>query len=122
MAVNEYNRHLFGKAGYFPLDWQLIKVMVWVETGANNSEWNTKPMQIGVVGGPGMTAFLSGKEGGDLILPLALKGRLTTGSVRTIPAHNIRAGIGYLLMRTANFECQSALGSDAKICEITVKF
>ena len=51
-------------------------------------------MQIGVVGAPGMTAFLSGKEGGDLILPLALKGRLTTGSVRTILAHNIRAGIG----------------------------
>lgn len=64
---------------------------------------------------------LSGKEGGDLILPLALKGRLTTGSVRTIPAHNIRAGIGYLLMRMANFECQSTLGSDAKIYEITVK-
>ncbi|MFT8891879.1 MAG: LysM domain-containing protein [Acetobacter papayae] len=121
MAVNEYNRHLSGKSGYFSLDWQLIKAMVWVETGANNSEWNTKPMQIGVVGDPGMIAFLSGKEGGDLILPLALKGRLTTGSVRTIPAHNIRAGIGYLLMRMANFEYQSTLGSDTKIYEITVK-
>ncbi|MFT8368351.1 MAG: hypothetical protein ABF646_06335 [Acetobacter papayae] len=65
---------------------------------------------------------LSGKKGGDLILPLALKGCLTTGSVRTISAHNIRAGIGYLLMRMANFECQSTLGSDAKICEITAKY
>jgi hypothetical protein len=121
MAVNEYNHHLSGTAGYFPLDWQLIKAMVWVETGANNSEWNTKPMQIGVAGDPGMTSLLSGKEGGDLILPPALKGRLSTGSVRAIPSHNIRAGIGYLLMRMANFEYRSALGADTKVYEITVK-
>jgi LysM repeat protein len=121
MAVNEYNRHLSGTAGYMPLDWQMIKAMVWVETGANNSEWNSKPMQIGVVGDPGMTSLLSGKEGGDLILPPALKGRLSTGSVRAIPAHNIRAGVGYLLMRLANFEYRSLLGADSKVYEVAVK-
>lgn len=121
MAVNEYNRHLSGTAGYMPLDWQLIKAMVWVESGADNFEWNVKPMQIGVAGDPGMTSLLSDKEGGDLILPPAWKGRLTTGSVRTIPAHNIRAGIGYLLMRMANFEYRSILGADTKVYEITVK-
>jgi hypothetical protein len=121
MAANEYNRHLSGTAGYFPLDWRLIKAMLWVETGANSSEWNSKPMQIGVAGDPGLTSFLSGKEGGDLILPTALKGRLTTGSVRTNPRHNIRAGIGYLLMRMANFEYRSGVGSDPKIYEVTVK-
>ncbi len=121
MAVNEYNCHLSGTAGYMPLDWQIIKAMVWVETGANDSEWNSKPMQIGVAGDPGMTSLLSGKEGGDLILPKGWKGRLTTGSVRSIPAHNIRAGIGYLLMRMANFEHRSLLGADSKVYEVAVK-
>lgn len=120
-AVNEYNRHLSGTASYTPLDWQLIKAMVWVETGANSPEWNAKPMQIGVAGDPGMTSLLSGNEGGDLILPPDWKGKLTPGSVRTIAAHNIRAGIGYLLMRMANFEYRSALGADTKVYEITVK-
>ncbi|WP_332451123.1 hypothetical protein [Burkholderia ubonensis] len=101
IAVNEYNRHLSGTAGYNPLDWHLIKAMLWVETGANSSEWKIKPMQIGVSGDPGLTSFLSGNEGGDLILPPAWKGQLTSGSARTMPAHNIRAGIGYLLMRMA---------------------
>lgn len=36
-AVNEYNQHLFGVAGYMPLNWQLIKAMTWVETGAGKS-------------------------------------------------------------------------------------
>jgi hypothetical protein len=121
MAVSEYNRHLSGVAGYFPLDWQVIKAMLWVETGAKNSEWNSKPMQIGAAGDPGLTSFLSSREGGDLILPPALKGRLTAGSIRTNPGHNIRAGIGYLLMRMANFEYRSGLGSDPKIYELTVK-
>lgn len=121
LAVNEYNHHLSGTAGYMPLDWQLIKTMSWVETGASSSEWGSRPMQIGVAGDPGLTSFLSGSEGGDLILPTLWKGRLTMGSVRSIPAHNIRAGIGYLLMRMANFEHRTVLGDDSKVYEITVK-
>lgn len=78
-------------------------------------------MQIGVAGDPGLTSFLSDKEGGDLILVPAWKGRLTVGSARTIPAHNIRAGTGYLLMKMANYEYRSVLGSDSKVYEITVK-
>lgn len=120
-AVSEYNRHLNGTAGYTPLNWQLIKAMLWVETGADSAEWKTKPIQIGVAGDPGLTSFLSGNEGGDLILPPALKGRLTTGTARAIPAHNIRAGIGYLLMRMANSEYRTVLATDAKVYEVTVK-
>lgn len=120
-AVNEYNRHLFGKAGYISLDWRVIKAMIWVESGANNSEWQFKPMQIGVAGDPGMTSFLSDKEGGDLIIPPVWKGRLTADSVRTTASHNIRAGIGYLLMRMANFEYRSVPGADSRVYEVTVK-
>lgn len=120
-AVNEYNQHLSGKAGYVSLNWKMIKAMVWVETGANHSEWNVKPMQIGVTGDPGLRALLSGTEGGELILTPAWKGRLTFSSARVNPSHNIRAGIGYLLMRMANFEHQSVVANDARIQVIKVQ-
>lgn len=55
-------------------------------------------------------------------MPPKWRGRLTTGTVRSMPAHNIRAGIGYLLMRMANFEFQSMLAPGAKaILEVAIK-
>jgi len=86
VAVNEINRHLSGTTGYRLLDWQLIKAMVWVESGAGSAAWKTRPMQIGVPGDPGLASLLSGKEGSDLILPPAWKAQLTVASVRTTPA------------------------------------
>ncbi|WP_233827984.1 LysM peptidoglycan-binding domain-containing protein [Paraburkholderia sp. ZP32-5] len=121
VTVSKYNHHLSGTAGYLPLDWQLIKAMLWVETGADHPQWNSRPMQIGVAGDPGLTSFLSGNEGGDLILPPIWKGPLTTTLVRTTPAYNICAGVGYLLMRMANFEYRSVPGADSNIYEIAVK-
>jgi len=78
-------------------------------------------MQIGVSTDPGLKVFLSGNEGGDLILPLAWKGRLTLASAKTIPSHNIRAGIGYFLMRLAKYEYRVVLDADTKIYEVVVK-
>jgi len=121
MAVNEYNQHLSGTPGYMRLDWQFIKALIWVESGPHQPDWETKPMQIGVSTDPGMNAFLSGNEGGHLILPSAWKGRLTPATVPTIPTHNIRAGIGYLLMRTAYYDDQIVLDADRKVYEIAVK-
>jgi hypothetical protein len=95
--------------------------MLWVESGAADSEWNSKPMRIGVSGDPGLASLLSGNEGGDLILPPAWKGQLTMGSVRSMPAHNIRAGSGYLLMKTAHYEYRSVSNADVKIYEVIVK-
>lgn len=120
-AVGEYNRHLSGVAKYMSLDWLLIKAMVWVETGAKSAEWSTRPMQIGITGDPGMASLLSGKEGSDLILPPAWRGRLTAASIRTNPAHNIRAGVGYLLMRMADSVYQSVLDETGKPYDVTVK-
>ena len=95
--------------------------MLWVESGAANSEWNSKPMRIGVPGDPGLASLLSGNEGGDLILPPAWKKRLTMGSARMFPSRNIRAGIGYLLMKMANFEYRSTLATDLTVYKVTVK-
>jgi LysM domain len=120
-VVNEFNLHLRGQAGFVALDWQLMKAMAWVESGALHAEWSRKPMQIGVVGDPGLASFLGGKEGGDLILPPAWRKRLTTATARTLPAHNLRAGIGYLLMRLASFDFRSVDDADTRIYEVKVK-
>lgn len=121
LAVDEYNRHLAGVAGYRPLDWYLIKAMLWVESGAASNEWRRKPMQIGVPGDPGLMAFLSGKEGGELIIPPAWKVRLTTQSAKSIPAPNIRAGIGYLLMRMAISEHRTVPHAGQHAQQVAVK-
>lgn len=50
MAVNEYNRHLAGSAGYQSLDWQIIKAMLWVESGAHRTGFakahGSTPVQV----------------------------------------------------------------------------
>lgn len=121
IAVSEYNQYLSNTQGYIYLDWKLIKAMLWVESGAKSKEWKVKPMQIGVNGDPGLNAFLSDKEGGELILPPSLQGRLNSGNAKAIPYYNIRAGIGYMLMRMANYDYASTAGTDTKIYEIAVK-
>lgn len=120
-VVNEYNRHLAGSTGYMSLDWQMIKAMAWVETGAAHSEWKIKPLQIGVMGDPGLKALLSDQEGGEMIIPSAWKDDLTEAKARTMATHNIRAGVGYLLMRMAHFDFHSITQPDAPVQEITVK-
>jgi len=117
-AVNEYNDHLSSTPGYVRLDWRIIKATIWVESGPHQLDWNFRPIQIGVSTDPGMNAFLSGDEGGHLILPPTWKGRLKPETVRTMPTHNIRAGIGYLLMRMARYEYRSVLGNDPKVYEV----
>jgi hypothetical protein len=121
--VAEFNRHLSGKGGYFPLDWRIIKAMVWTESGGpNNPAWHNNPMQIGNSGDPGLAALLSGKEGGDLIMPAEIKRTLTTTSVRSSPQMNIIAGIAYLLMRLARFDIATIPDNkDHKVYEVLVK-
>lgn len=120
-AVNDYNQHLAGVAGYRALDWQLIKAMVWVETGAASDKWRSNPMQIGNPGDPGLAALLGGKEGGELIIPPAWQHRLTAGTATTIVPHNLRAGIGYLLMRMATYAIQSVPDEDRTVYETTLR-
>lgn len=121
LAVNEINLHLRGTPNYRPLDWLFVKAMLWVESGAASPQWKIKPMQIGVSGDPGLDSLLTGNEGGDLVLPPAWKKLITAGSARTIPAHNIRAGIGYLQMRHARYEHRTVIDADNRIYEVQVR-
>lgn len=103
-VVNEFNRHLGGTAGFHALDWRIIKAMIWTETGGpTNPAWRSNPMQIGNPGDPGLRALLFGNEGGDLVLPPDIKKRLIGTTIRGNPAMNMRAGVGYLLMRLAHY-------------------
>jgi len=113
-AVNVYNARFSGIAGYTPLEWEVIKAMLWSESGPHSDAWETKPMQIGNTGDAGLRALLSGNEGGDLILPPWLKKTLSKDPTG---AFNIFAGIGYLLMRMANFQYQNVVDFDPDGCK-----
>lgn len=120
-TVDAYNSHLNTTPGYQPLSWKIIKAMAWVGISAGRGEWHSSPMQIDFPGDKGLVAFLSGKEGGELIIPPKWKLLLHSSTVRKRPEYNIRAGVGYLLMRMANFSHQNTLAADNKIFEVTVK-
>jgi hypothetical protein len=120
-VVIAYNSHLRNTPGYVPLDWKVVKAMLWTESGAHKPDWNRKPMQIGNYDDPGLPSFLSGKESGDLIIVPAWKGLITMGSARTNPIHNLRAGVGYLLMRHAHYAHKSIPDANDKVHEVTVK-
>ncbi|NHZ63362.1 hypothetical protein [Massilia genomosp. 1] len=118
--MNEYNRHLGTTPGFSRLDWRFIKAMVWTETGGASPQWKRKPMQIGVPGDAGMMALLGEKEGGNLIMPPNIRASLTAGSIGTNPSHNIRGGIGFLLLRMANYAHVSVREPGSRVQEVKV--
>lgn len=119
LIVTQYNTFLKDTPGFRPLDWQLIKAMTWVETGANSPAWKTKPLQIGVSTDPGLGALFSGQEGGDLIVPPGMK--LSKAGAQVDYVQNIRAAVGYLLMRMAQFDFKTILDADTTLGHVTVK-
>ncbi len=104
-TVRIYNDYLARQAGFRPLPPLLIKAMCWTETGAESIKWKSRPMQIGNTGDAGLAELLSTKPASMLILPPSFrKGgmyELTFSNVRTLPVFNIRAGVGYLLLRAS---------------------
>jgi hypothetical protein len=122
-ALGEFRVHLSAiSTGYVGPKASLIKAMIWTESGGRDAPaWQTRPMQIGNASDPGYAALMSDTQGGELILPAGLKAKLTVKTLNT-PSGNIRAGIGYLLLRGANYETISVLDKlDTKRYEYTVK-
>jgi LysM repeat protein len=119
-TVEQYNAHLTRSTpAYFPLDWQLVKAMIWTETGARDPGWLSRPMQIGNPGDPGLGVMRRGEEGSNLIVPPALRGSFL--SATTNPRSNIEAGVGYLLTRMAQTEIRSVPEPGSSVYDITVK-
>lgn len=109
--VSEINQHLSTSKnieGYKPLDWKLIKAIIWTETGATSAAWKTRTMQIGNPGDTGINEVTipARPRKYKLIIPetwnqyLNQKGAL----IRSNPEYNIRAGIALLMIKMAERE------------------
>ena len=102
--VDAYNSHLAKTPGYVPLDWQMVKAMLFVETGAGHpGDWSSRPMQIGNTYDPGLQTLLLSGDKLALIVPDRLRVNLTSASATTDGRMNIVAGVGYLLLRAARW-------------------
>lgn len=107
LVTSTYNKFLGNTAHYQLLDWQLIKAITWVESGAaDHRVWPTAPMQIGVNGDPGLRELLT-SPAGKLILPPEYAKTLTISNVPVNGNLNIEAGTGYVLKITAIFGMQA---------------
>lgn len=99
-----YNQKFAGVAGFVPLDWRWVKAMVWTEVMAGPNErkgqWQTYPMQIGIVKGgvtdPGLPALKNGSENTDLIITPEFRAKLNQ-TTQMDGATNIKAGIAWLI-------------------------
>ena len=101
-VVGTYNSYLSATPGFGKLDWHVAKALSWVECGAANDQWNTKPMQIGVLTDPGLRQLLQ-TPSGKLILPPAFAKTLTMSNAIADGKRNIQAGVGYLFWVLAKF-------------------
>jgi len=120
--VNEFNRHLAPTPQYHPLNWRIVKAMIWTETGGpTDPSWRSRPMHIGHPSDPGLHALFGGKEGGDLIMPPDMKRVLSVANAIGMPIPNIKAGTGYLLMRFARYGFESVADRDSRLYDITVR-
>ncbi|MDM0076376.1 peptidoglycan-binding protein [Variovorax sp. J2P1-59] len=117
-VVATYNAHLLGNAWYPQLNWRVIKAMLWAETGPHDKDWQRRPMRIGVPNDPGLTVLLTRSEGSALVVPPTI---FITSDARTQPRQNIRAGVGYLLTRMANYDLATVMDRDNRIFDVTVQ-
>jgi hypothetical protein len=117
-TVLAYNNHLRKTPGFCSLDWTMVKVMAWTETGAKSRKWNTSPMQIGNKGDEGLTELRNKKKWGMLIPPGLKSSVYGVGAYS--PEGNIAAGVGYLLLRHAKTKWES-VPDGSEIFEVKVK-
>jgi len=109
--VNDYNTRLSGTPGYKKVDWQLIKAMLWTESGGpKNKSWKTRVLQIGNTNDPGYDIVKNGKEGASVVMSERMKTDIVNGNINE-PNLNVRAAIAYLFTRMAKYENKSVVDS-----------
>src|SRR5665213_168049 len=103
-VIADYTTKLSSTPHYSAPDWQLIKAMLWTQSGAWNHAWTYAPMQAGMPRDKGLPDILPPNEHSKLILPPSYATTLTLQNVPKNPTYNIMAGVGYLLKRAAKFK------------------
>lgn len=117
--VSEINQHLSISKNieqYRPLDWKLIKAMIWTETGATSAEWKTKPMQIGKSGDRGILEVTvpARPRKYNIIVPKDWDKYLKNkpDMIKSNPEYNIRAGIALLMIKMSEKEKDKTVYDD----------
>lgn len=119
--VSEINQHLSTSKNiekYKPLDWKLIKAMIWTETGATVAAWKTRPIQIGNTGDEGIKEVVipARPRKYNIIIPKTWNTYLInkTDLIRSNPEYNIRAGIALLMIKMSETEKDKTVYDDEK--------
>ncbi len=102
-AVNIFARFNGGRGSYIPPTWQLIKAVIWVESGGpyySPQAWKSLPMQIGVIIGgqadPGIKDLIKPTTSVSLVTPPDVLRRFTSVGIRGSAELNILAGLALL--------------------------
>lgn len=111
--VAYYNEKFKNTPSFKPLDWRLVKAMVWTEVLAgpkgNKVQWEKYPLQIGRFSADaGYAVIKGGRENSDLVTSADLRKQLqadVTGK------NNIKAGIAYLYTRAMEVSQREVLDS-----------
>ena len=122
-SVNEINIHLSSTPYFQPLDWYIIKAMLWTENdAANTSQWNGYPLQIGRFRkDKAMPALISGEKSTALVTPPQWRNKAFNGlkdpernywakeQITGSPEENVKAAITYLMMKLSNTKEESTI-------------
>jgi Zn-dependent peptidase ImmA (M78 family) len=119
--VSEINQHLSMSKNieqYKPLDWKLIKAMIWTETGATSPAWKTRTMQIGNIRDKGILEVTvpARPRKYNIIVPKDWDKYLKNKSdmIKSNPEYNIRAGIALLMIKMSETEKDKTVYDDEK--------
>ncbi|UWM63546.1 LysM peptidoglycan-binding domain-containing protein [Enterobacter sp. CP102] len=119
--VSEINQHLSMSKNieqYKPLDWKLIKAMIWTETGATSPAWKTRTMQIGNTKDKGILEVTvpARPRKYNIIVPKNWDKYLKNKSdmIKSNPEYNIRAGIALLMIKMSETEKDKTVYDDEK--------
>jgi hypothetical protein len=96
--VDFYNNKFKGDPNFKPLDWCVVKAMLWTEVKAgptgDEPQWNKYPLQIGrFPKDDGASVVRNGQENSDLVTSPAFRKEIQTDITGK---NNIKAGIAYL--------------------------
>ena len=106
-AVNRFNARLSATKGFHTLDWRWVKAMQWTEVrGPDAPGWNSRPMQIGNPGDPGLGVLRDKKDHSELVVDDQLRQRLQgiQAGGKWDPKFNIEAGVAFLFHKAAIVE------------------